>query len=109
MINNTTVKCIVYLQMYRFRSIYYSRTLSNAPLLETESTRLYYITFTIANPHSFTTVFSASSATAFIPSELGWLGQQANNRTINKHVSACYGRRQNHHTLPRLLLLRRQS
>ena len=35
MINNTTVKCIVYLQMYRFRSIYYSRTLSNAPLLET--------------------------------------------------------------------------
>ena len=58
MINNTTVNCIVYLQMYRFKSIYYSRTLSNAPLLETESTRLHYITFTIANPHSFTTLLT---------------------------------------------------
>ena len=38
--------------MYRFKSIYYSRTLSNAPLLETDSTCLYNITSTIANPHS---------------------------------------------------------
>ena len=50
MINNTAVKCIVYLQMYILRSVYYSRTLSNAPLIETESTRPHSINSTIANP-----------------------------------------------------------